>query len=138
MEFGGSRSLDSAGGFEKMEAGLNARAIDYAKLGQLFLDGGQWNGRQLISRQWVELATGQNPAGWAPAFDARTFYGFMWWGVRRPDGTADFYAAGGHGEYLHISPSNDVVIVRMGVNFGIASDRWIEGFTRAADELGRG
>jgi len=58
MEFGGAWALDSEGsGFEKMEAGLNARAIDYAKLGRLFLEDGNWNGVQVISSEWVEEST---------------------------------------------------------------------------------
>jgi CubicO group peptidase (beta-lactamase class C family) len=32
---------------------LNAAALDFAKLGQLFLNGGEWNGRQIISRDWI-------------------------------------------------------------------------------------
>ena len=45
MEFDGAWTLDSeASGFEKMEAGLNARAIDFAKLGRLFLHEGAWDG----------------------------------------------------------------------------------------------
>ena len=36
---------------------LNAAALDYAKLGQLFLNEGEWNGRQIISRDWVRRIT---------------------------------------------------------------------------------
>ncbi len=48
MEYPASWSLDSeASGFEKMESGLNGRAIDFAKFGRLFLDNGNWNGKQI-------------------------------------------------------------------------------------------
>jgi CubicO group peptidase (beta-lactamase class C family) len=58
MEFDGSWSLDSeASGFEKMEAGLNARAIDFAKLGQLYLEQGNWDGVQVIPSEWVSDST---------------------------------------------------------------------------------
>ena len=54
MEFDGAWTLDSeASGFEKMEAGLNARAIDFAKLGRLFLHEGEWDGTQIVSPAWV-------------------------------------------------------------------------------------
>ena len=54
MEFGGSWSLDSkAHGFEKMESGINARAIDFAKFGRLFLHHGEWDGRRVVSAEWV-------------------------------------------------------------------------------------
>src|SRR6266540_3017864 len=62
MEYPASWSLDSkSDGFEKMESGLNARAIDFAKLGQLFLDDGRWNGKQVISKQWVTESTSPDP-----------------------------------------------------------------------------
>lgn len=44
-----SWSLDSeASAFEKMESGINARAIDFAKLGSLYLHEGKWNGRRVL------------------------------------------------------------------------------------------
>ncbi len=49
MEADGSWSLDSAeDGFEKMESGINARAIDFAKFGRLYLNRGKWNGKQVV------------------------------------------------------------------------------------------
>jgi CubicO group peptidase (beta-lactamase class C family) len=58
MEFGGSWSVDSkASDFEKMETGVNARATDFAKFGQLFLMHGNWNGEQVISEAWVAKST---------------------------------------------------------------------------------
>lgn len=47
MEADGSWSLDSEGsGFEKMESDINGRAIDFAKFGSLYLNGGAWQGQQ--------------------------------------------------------------------------------------------
>ena len=54
MEFPASWSLDSEqSGMEKMESGLNARAIDFAKFGPLYLRQGDWNGKQIIPEAWV-------------------------------------------------------------------------------------
>jgi CubicO group peptidase (beta-lactamase class C family) len=51
-------NLDSeASGFEKMESGLNAAPIDYARFGQLFLHGGESNGARIVSEDWVTAAT---------------------------------------------------------------------------------
>ena len=62
MEFDGQWTLDSEeSGFEKMEAGLNARPIDFAKLGSLFLAGGEWNGSQIVSEEWVEASVSSDP-----------------------------------------------------------------------------
>lgn len=53
-----SWSLDSErSGFEKMESGLNATALDHARFGLLLLHGGEWNRRRIVSREWVRSAT---------------------------------------------------------------------------------
>ena len=52
MEYPALWSLDSVtDGFELSHVALNARAIDFAKFGQLFLDGGKWSGKQIISEK---------------------------------------------------------------------------------------
>jgi CubicO group peptidase (beta-lactamase class C family) len=137
MEYGGSWSIDSEqSGFEKLEAGLNARPIDFAKLGSLFLHEGRWNGREVVSSEWVALASGADSAGRAPAFSPGRYYGFMWWGWERENG-ADYFAAwGDHSQFVFVSPSNGVVIVRNGFHDGIDPQQWIAGFTEIADRLG--
>ena len=46
---------------------VNARAIDFARFGVLFLNGGSWGGQQVIPRAWVEEST----APWEPdSYDA--------------------------------------------------------------------
>jgi CubicO group peptidase (beta-lactamase class C family) len=58
MEADGSWSLDrTSSGFEKMESGLNGRAVDLARFGMLYANGGAWHGRQLVPRSWVEDPT---------------------------------------------------------------------------------
>jgi CubicO group peptidase (beta-lactamase class C family) len=136
MEFDGAWTLDSeASGFEKMEAGLNARAIDFAKLGRLFLHEGRWEGTSVVSPAWVAAATGVAPRDRAPPSIPGRFYALMWWGVEREGGPPDFYAAGDHGQYVFVSPQNRVVIVRTGVEYGVPSASWIGGFTKAASRL---
>ncbi len=57
-EFPASWSLDSqASGFEKMESGINARAVDYARFGLIFLHDGRWNGVQILPETWVREST---------------------------------------------------------------------------------
>jgi hypothetical protein len=48
-------------GFEQMMAGLNARAIDYAKIGKLDLEEGMWEGREIVPWQWVGRTTEPAP-----------------------------------------------------------------------------
>lgn len=138
MEFDGAWCLDSEkSGFEKMEAGLNARAIDYAKLGRLFLDGGQWNGRQIVSPEWVALASGTDSVGRAPSFAEDEYYGYMWWGFLRAYGPPDFSAEGDHGQYIYVSPAHRVIIVRNGTQYGngMGSHDWVDIFGQVAAQL---
>ena len=50
-----------------MESGLNARAVDFAKLGLLYLRGGSWDGKQVLPRGWIEASTSNDPQIAGPA-----------------------------------------------------------------------
>ncbi len=140
MEYDGQWTLDSeAAGFEKMEAGLNARAIDFAKLGSLFLAGGEWNGSRIVSDSWVTSSVGFDPERDRPAHyrddfgrwihqDGEGWYGYFWYGRARGNGDADFFAEGDHGQFVYVSPSADTVIVRIGTEFGVTGSTWIDAF----------
>ncbi len=126
MEFDASWSLDSADdGFEKMESGLNARSIDFARLGQLMLDHGQWNGREVLPSTWIAESTARPAAPAGQVGDEQEglatqggFYAYMWWGLPTRGGATDFYADGKFGQYIYVSPINGVVIVRNGHSEG--------------------
>lgn len=142
MAYGGSWSTDSrASDFEKMETGVNARAVDFARFGLLFLRGGEWGGQRIISRAWVEQSTGPwfppNQAGYYPeafsTWPGRAYYGFMWWGFARPNGTHDFAAQGDKGQFIYVSPSHDLVIARFGTEYGLSARAWMQLFYRFAD-----
>ena len=143
MEFDGSWSTDStASDFEKMETGVNARAIDFAKFGYLFLNNGNWQGDQVISQAWIEEAT--NPylptdysTYYLPYFETlpgKSYYNYMWWGFLRPDGNYDFSAEGDKGQFIYVSPSNGLVIVRNGIDYGISTQEWLELFYEFAGQ----
>jgi CubicO group peptidase (beta-lactamase class C family) len=127
MEFPASWSLDSnKHGFEQMQSGINARAIDFAKFGQLFLDGGIWQSRQVISAAWVKESTSPDPndnrpwdldsEGWS---DAGRYYKYFWWGIPNDDGTYDYVARGHLGQRVYVSSRDNAVIVRFGIEDGI-------------------
>jgi CubicO group peptidase (beta-lactamase class C family) len=143
MEYDCSWSVDSVNSdFEKMETGVNGRAVDFAKLGQFFLDAGQWQGEQVLSSAWVREATQpwqpDNPETYYPAFFAtgpgERYYGYMWWGFGRPGGDYDFTAAGDKGQYIYVSPSKRLVIVRHGIDYGIPSSEWLKFFYEFASQ----
>ena len=102
-----------------------------ARFGHLFLNKGNWDGRQLISRAWVEAATAVQVSPSTPwahpesEIDGRGGYGFNWWtngvgpdGRRRwPDAPPTTFAASGHNNNkLFVIPGWKLVVVRLGLD----------------------
>ncbi|HQE97036.1 MAG TPA: serine hydrolase [Methanothrix sp.] len=121
MEYDGSWSMDSQeSGFERMESGINARAIDFAKFGRLYLYNGSWNGRQVIDSAWVAESTQEDRSIDRAAYYPQKvlmengYYKYFWWGNRRDDGSYDFSAQGYLGQWIYVSPQADLIIVRNG------------------------
>lgn len=148
MEFDGSWSLDSErSGFEKMESGINARAIDFAKFGRLYLHGGNWNGSQIIPRAWVNQSVQEESPRRGDSYYSDDFgqelttvseggyYKYMWYGLHREGAPDDFFAAGNKGQFIYVSPSKDLIIERHGEEFGIDFMDWIELFYEFASRI---
>lgn len=120
-EFPASWSLDSeTSGFEKMESGINARAIDFARFGLIFLHKGFWNGVQILPESWVRESTEPlhpDSRAWETFSywpDYGGYYKYHWWGINNPDGSYDFYAHGRYDQFVYVAPHKNVVIVRLG------------------------
>jgi CubicO group peptidase (beta-lactamase class C family) len=104
-------------------------ARDLARFGLLMLNEGQWNGEEVIPRDWVRESTRYHSDAALYGADG---YGYMWWvvrednkfphlpGVTLPEGSYSARGAGGH--YLLIIPSRNMVIVHR-VNTDIRSNR---------------
>ena len=88
--------------------GFNASLRDYARLGQMMLDNGRYNGRQILSQRWVKQATGEPHVPIAPT--ASTGYHHSWWTV---PGQAAYAANGVAGQYIYIDPATRTVIVKV-------------------------
>lgn len=90
--------------------GLYLKTEDIAKFGQLYLQKGQWNGKQLIPADWVALATGKQvendkaPSAGNP--DWRQGYGFQFWQCRH----GAFRGDGKDGQFCIVLPEQDAVI----------------------------
>jgi len=127
MEAPATWSLDSEGsGFEKMESGINARAIDFAKFGRLYLNNGSnWNGQQIISENWVKTSTSANSTS-----DPSMEYQYGWWiyplQERIDNNYRHFSARGNLGQFIYIAPEEGLVIVRHGYDSG--NINWINLF----------
>lgn len=119
---------------------ISATALDFAKIGRLYLNGGNWEGNQLVSKKWVDLTTN-------PDTLTKLRYKNQFWGTRdfkffkdsasaansldkeglkypverNPDGrffyakkVYDYKAQGMFGQSVYVNPQNKVIIVRLG------------------------
>ena len=91
-------------GIEKGGWGLYLRLEDAAKLGQLYLQGGVWEGRRLVSEDWIRAATSKQTDTFPG--DASGGYGYQVW-VNR-DGSFQFNGA--FGQYVMIFPERNAVV----------------------------
>lgn len=87
--------------------GLSIRTEDIAKLGQLYLDKGMWNGKRIVSEEWVSEATSiQISNGDGGASDWAQGYGYQFWmsrhGAYRGDGM--------FGQFCIVMPGHDAVV----------------------------
>jgi len=81
---------------------LQIQPLDMAKFGYLFLNNGTWDGEQVVSSEWVnESTTTVSP------FYGRG-YAYQWWTM---SDIGVFYAAGMYGQYIFVSPEDDIVAV---------------------------
>ncbi|HKE55830.1 MAG TPA: serine hydrolase [Pyrinomonadaceae bacterium] len=87
--------------------GLSIRTEEIARFGQLYLQKGMWNGKQLIPAEWVAQATAvQTANGSAPTSDWDQGYGFQFWRSRHNT----FRGDGAFGQYCMVMPEIDAVV----------------------------
>jgi alpha-glucosidase len=84
--------------------GLQMDAADTAKLGLLYLRGGEWDGRQVVSAAWVADAT-----QWQVTLDQQGGYGYLW--LTNPQG---YLAYAPLSQWLIVVPAADMVLVPTG------------------------
>ncbi|MES1263543.1 MAG: serine hydrolase, partial [Peristeroidobacter soli] len=94
--------------------GLKLRPRDAARFGQLYLNGGTWNGARVVPADWVarsrEIVTTLGNDG----------YGLLWWkrSFTRAGGTVDsFFTSGNGGNFIFVFPSLDLVAMFTGSNY---------------------
>ena len=126
MEYDASWSIDKKNdGLEKTFCCINARARDFAKIGRLYLNKGNWNGKQIVPENWVKESTKidiSDGSVW--------YYQYQWW---IPTKTGDFMAEGILGQIIYVNPAKKLVIVRLGKKEGNVS--WWVFFPTLASEL---
>ena len=105
--------VQSVSGGGHSGGGLFISTVDHARFGLLFERDGLWEGKQIISKEWIEMARQSSPA--------HEGYGYMWWLNKGSRAVAEapqtaFYASGFGGNYIVVDQENDLVIVT----------RWLE------------
>jgi CubicO group peptidase (beta-lactamase class C family) len=130
-DFGEIEGVVVNGGSGNSNKHIKISAREMARFGHLFLNRGNWQGRQLISEAWIDAATRVQvplsvPLGHPESGIAGPgMYGFNWWvNGRKPNGKLkwpgvpdDAYAASGHNNNdMFVIPSWNMVIVRLGLD----------------------
>ncbi len=102
FEWGHYRGYTDAGG------GLRLRTRDMARIGQLVLAGGNWNGRQIVSKAWIDAST-----AWRLKADEYQSYGYLWWlgSVRAGKRVVTWIGALGRGgQTIRIVPELNLIV----------------------------
>ena len=124
-----SLDRDDEKSIEKAFCCLQARTIDFAKFGRLYLNKGNWEGNQIVSKEWVEQSTHSDPNN-----NNRHFYNYNW-GIG-PLKYNSFYAVGLFGQYLYIYPEKNIQIVRFGnTQTSYNPNYWQDIFIQIIDQL---
>lgn len=117
----GTWSLDKEGGHEKAFCCFYATARDFARLGQLAIQKGAWNGHQLVPKNFMELST--QPATELMAKGKKNMrYGYHWW-TDQYKNLDYYYARGILGQYIIVIPDYDLVVFRAGHIRGEKNER---------------
>jgi len=82
-------------------------ARDGARFGELFLQNGRWNGKQIIPQKWIEQSTASHSATTTPGIS----YGYLWWIAEDFKGMKMYYASGTNGQRICVIPSREIVVV---------------------------
>ena len=107
-------SLDKKDGIEKAYCCFNSNARDFARFGQLILNEGDWNGRQLISSSYLKEATTPDTSLLFKEYNETNHcYGFQFWHLTY-NGMEIPYMRGILGQYIFIIPDLNAVVVRLG------------------------
>ena len=117
--------LDSKGGEELTYCCFNSNARDFARLGQLLLQHGQWNGTEVLDSAFIAEATRGG---------AIDYYGWSFWILQDHDEHI-YYLRGHLGQYVIVIPAKNLVVVRLGKSSQEQVDHHHREFRLIVDEV---
>lgn len=103
-------------GYYRGSAGLELRAIDLAKIGQLYLQQGRQQGQQIVSAAWVAQSV-VTQAVVNPTYG----YGYLWW-IQEQEMPRFYSAVGYDGQFILVAPDERIVVVAIHAWWEIAGD----------------
>jgi len=107
-------SLDRKGGMEKAYCCFNSNARDLARFGQLILNKGSWDGKQLVSESYLNQAIiPDTTLHKGNSNEVNNEYGFQYW-IMNYKGMTIPYMSGMAGQYVFVIPEMNAVVVRLG------------------------
>ena len=109
-------NTDTKRGDEKAFCCINSNARDFARLGKLYMNQGNWNGTQLLDSNYVKEATSVSNLLDEDG-NKNINYGYQFWIANRK-GLDVYYTRGLWGQYVICIPEKDMIIVRLGRNYG--------------------
>jgi len=101
----GAKYITDGYGTAFVLGGLNLRTRDYARMGQMYLQGGEWNGRQIVPEKWVVAST-QPSAKTEPG---EYQYGYQWW-MPSDARVGEYLARGIYGQYVYVDWQSGTVV----------------------------
>ncbi len=107
--------LGKTDGYPSLAGTLELRPVDMAKIGQLVLDKGNWEGEQLVSAKWISESTATTSASRKEG----QLHGYLWWQANAPLGAGHsqvMLASGWGSQFIYIVPDLDSVAVSTGGN----------------------
>ena len=128
-------------GTELANGGLSISLRDYARFARLYLHEGNWNGEQLLPRDWIRdsldiSADYSKPGANNDGYNA-IGYGYQWWVPEGDQG--EFMAIGAYGQFLYVNPEQNVIIVKVNADPDFMAEHYelkhVEFFRAIADGL---
>lgn len=111
-EYNATWGLDQVNGLTNTASRFQVTAIDFAKIGRLYLNKGRYNGKQIVPENWVNQSVNigtEKPAsakGWQ-----KSAHHYLWW-IPQEGNKGDYAAEGMLGQRLYVDPKTNTIIVQ--------------------------